>query len=230
MRKIRCIIIEDEPLAVNVLRDYTGQVPQLQLMQVFHEVVSAREYLENANVELIFLDIHLPKISGLDFLRSLKNPPAIIITSAHNNYAIDGFDLGVADYLLKPISFPRFFSAVTKVIGNLSEQSTAKSQTPINDYLFLTVNRKKVRILFDEILYVESRKEYVEIITPFKLYVSKISTSELEELLPSSQFKRVHRSFIIALNKVSSYTKEHVEIHGKLIPIGRTFKKDYFNS
>jgi two-component system, LytTR family, response regulator len=228
MQKIMCIIIEDEPLAVNVLKDYIEQVPYLELSEVFKEAISAGNYLQQQNIDLIFLDIHLPKIKGLAFLRTLANPPAIIVTTAYHQYAIEGFELSVADYLLKPISFNRFLAAVTKVSKLIAATTVNKPTEEKNeDSIFITVNRKKVRVVLNEILYIESRKEYVQIHTTEYTHITKIGTTQLEELLPSAKFKRIHRSFIVAVNKIQSYSKESVEIQGKTIPIGKNYRKEF---
>jgi DNA-binding LytR/AlgR family response regulator len=224
MSKLKCIIVEDEPLAVKVLSDYISQVPFLELQSTFKDAILATDWLHKNNTELIFLDIHLPKLKGMAFLKTLQNPPAVIITTAYHQYAVEGFELNVTDYLLKPIEFERFLQAVNKVrtvktiSTQLSESSDAK------DYLFLNVQKKKVKILFSEIVYIESQREYIKIITTKKEYLSKMSTHEIEELLPAHLFKRVHRSFIVAINKIESYTAEEVEVHGSHIPIGRDYR------
>lgn len=162
MSKIRCIIVEDEPLAVKVLVDYIAQVPFLELKGKFKDAILATEYLHQNAVDLIFLDIHLPRLKGLDFLKTLHSPPAVIITSAYNQYALEGFALSVTDYLLKPIEFPRFLVAVNKVNVNAGKEGEAATN---KDYLFLNVQKRKVKILFSEILYVESQKEYIKVVT-----------------------------------------------------------------
>jgi two-component system LytT family response regulator len=216
MSKIRCIIVEDEPLAVKVLTDYVSQVPFLELQASFKDAILATDFLRNNSTDLIFLDIHLPKLKGMAFLKTLSNPPAVIITTAYHQYAVEGFNLSVTDYLLKPIEFDRFMVAVNKV--NKSEIADAK------DYLFLNVQKKKVKILFSEIVYIESQREYIKIVTTKKEFISKMGTQEIEELLPQSQFKRVHRSFIVSVEKIESYTAENVEVNGISIPVGRQYK------
>lgn len=225
MSKIKCIIIEDEPLAVKVLSDYVAQVPFLQLDGSFKDAILATEWLRTNEVQLIFLDIHLPKLKGMAFLKTLVRKPAVIITTAYHQYAVEGFDLDVTDYLLKPVEFDRFLIAVNKVrvpsdnVQPIIEASEAK------DYLFLTVQKKKVKILFSEILYIESQREYIKVVTEKKEYVSRMSTHEIEELLPVHIFKRIHRSFIISINKLESFTAESVEVNGISIPIGRGYKE-----
>ena len=224
MSKIKCIIIEDEPLAVKVLADYISQVPFLELHGSFKDAILATDYLRNNDVDLIFLDIHLPKLKGMAFLKTLTNPPAVIITTAYHQYAEEGFNLNVTDYLLKPFEFERFLVAVTKVKSTQTEKHRSNEEPEAKDHLFLNVQKKKVKILFSEILYIESQREYIKIVTTKKEYISKMSTHEIEALLPANLFKRIHRSFIVSISKIESYTAEAVEINGLSIPIGRGYK------
>lgn len=226
MSKIKCIIIEDEPLAVKVLKDYIAEVPFLDLQDSFKDAILATDYLRNNSVDLMFLDIHLPKLKGMAFLKMLSHPPAVIITTAYHQYAVEGFDLNVTDYLLKPIEFERFLVAVMKVKSNtLTLQAPAVESQETKDFIFLNVQKKKVKILFSEIVYIESQREYIKVVTTKKEYRSKMSTHEIEALLPPQRFKRVHRSFIVALEKIESYTAEEVEVNGVGIPIGRGYRE-----
>ena len=204
MSNIKCIIIEDEPLAAKVLSDYIAQVPYLELQKTFKNAILATEYLRDNTTELIFLDIHLPKLKGMTFVKTLSHPPAIIITTAYHQYAVEGFDLNVTDYLLKPFAFERFLAAVNKVKTLQNETTRIKENEVNKDFIFLNVQKKKVKILFSEIVYIESQREYIKIITTKKEYTSKISTHEIEGLLPSNLFKRVHRSYIISIPKIVS--------------------------
>lgn len=221
MSKIKCIVIEDEPLAVKVLADYISQVPFLELQGTFKDAILGTEFLRDHQTDLIFLDIHLPKLKGMAFLKTLNNPPSIIITTAYHQYAVEGFNLNVTDYLLKPFEFERFLVAVNKVKASHVDKS---ADSDSRDFIFLNIQKKKVKILFDEILYIESQKEYVRIVTTKKVHVTKMSTHEIEDLLPSNQFKRIHRSFIVSISKIDSYTAELVEIGGIQIPIGRGYR------
>lgn len=219
MSKIKCIIIEDEPLAAKVLSDYISQVPFLELQQVFKDAILASEFLMQQQTDLMFLDIHLPKLKGMAFLKTLINPPAVIVTTAYHQYAVEGFNLNVTDYLLKPFEFERFLTAVNKV-----KAAQPKVTTEERDFIFVNVQKRRVRIPFAEILYIESQREYIRIVTTRQEYISKMSTNEIEELLPSGAFKRVHRSFIVAVNKIESYTAETISLPGTSIPIGRGYK------
>jgi two-component system, LytTR family, response regulator len=224
MPDIKCIIIEDEPLAVKVLSDYISQVPFLVLQGSFKDAILATDYLRSNTTDLIFLDIHLPKLKGMAFLKTLARPPAVIITTAYHQYAVEGFDLNVTDYLLKPFEFDRFLVAVTKVKTSESDKPKPVESKELKDHLFLNVQKKKVKILFSEIVYIESQREYIRIVTTKKEYISKMSTHEIEELLPGHLFKRIHRSFIISISKIESYTADMVEVNGVSIPIGRVYR------
>lgn len=224
MSKISCIVIEDEPLATEVLTDYILQVPFLELQKTFKDAILATEYLRTNNIDLIFLDIHLPKLKGMEFLKTLTHPPAIIITTAYHQYAVEGFELNVTDYLLKPFSFERFLISVNKVKTTRLENETTNVVSQFKDYLFLSIQKKKVKILFSDIVYIESQREYVKVVTTKKEYVTKMSTSEIESHLPSELFKRIHRSFIVSMKKIESYTAEVVEVNGVSIPIGKGYR------
>ena len=224
MSKISCIVIEDEPLAVKVLSDYILQVPFLELKGTFKDAIVATEYLRTNHADLIFLDIHLPKLKGMAFLKTLTSPPAVIITTAYHQYAVEGFNLNVTDYLLKPFDFERFLIAVNKVKTAKREIQQPNESQQAKDFIFLNVEKRKVKILFSDIVYIESQREYIKIVTTKKAYVSKMSTHEIEQILPANLFKRIHRSFIISLNKIESYTAEIVEVNGVAIPIGRGYR------
>jgi two-component system LytT family response regulator len=222
MFKIKCIIIEDEPLARQILEGYISKVSFLDLQESFEDAIDAIEHLSSHTVDLMFLDIDLPVIKGVTFLKTLINPPAVIITTAFHEYALEGYELNVVDYLLKPFDFERFLTAVNKV-----KKDVQRARLPLEsskDYMFVNIQLKKVKILFSEILYIESQKEYVRITTADNSYLTKLSTSEIENLLPDSLFQRIHRSYIIAMDKVHTFNSEMVEINGHKIPVGRVYK------
>ncbi|HEV7332516.1 MAG TPA: LytTR family DNA-binding domain-containing protein [Flavisolibacter sp.] len=224
MSKLTCIVIEDEPLAVKVLTDYIAQVPFLELLGTFKDALLATDYLREHSVDLLFLDIHLPKLKGMAFLKTLIHPPAVIITTAYHQYAVEGFNLNVTDYLLKPIELERFLIAVNKVKKGLGEKLLQGESGEPKDHLFITVQKKKVKVLFSDIIYIESQREYIRLVTVKGDYLPKMSTHEIEALLPPSLFKRIHRSFIISVSRIDSYTAEEVEVNGIAIPIGRGYK------
>jgi len=223
MSNIKCIIVEDEPLAAKVLTDYISQVPFLELKVTFKDAILATDWLRQNETDLIFLDIHLPKLKGMAFLKTLIEPPSVIITTAYHQYAVEGFNLNVTDYLLKPFEFERFLVAVNKVKTAKNEKQRSP-ESPSKDFIFLNSQKKKIKILFSEIVYVESQQEYIKIVTTKKVYFSKITTNEMESLLPAHLFKRIHRSYIISVSKIESYTAEEVLVNGISFPIGRSYR------
>lgn len=227
MPKYSCIIIEDEPLAAELLGDYVKQVPFLELKSVCGDAIFAMEYLHKEKIDLIFLDIHLPKLKGFEFLESLKNPPRVIITSAYKDYALQGFDFDVTDYLVKPIRFNRFLKAVNK-LEKSNTTVLAKAEPPADKervHYYFNVGKKKVKIYFNEILYIESLRDYVKICTHDKSILTKFQLWEIEDLLSKNNFLRVHRSFIVAKEKITAFSAHEVELNAKAIPIGRSYKE-----
>lgn len=233
MEKYNCIIVEDEPLAAEVLRDYIGQVPFLNLVQICGDAMFAMEVLKNQKVDVIFLDIHLPRLKGLDFIRTIKNPPQIIITSAYGEYALKGYEFNVIDYLLKPIEFSRFLMAVNKLRPqneyaiHTENESVAVIASDALDktHIFLNVGKKKIKVYLDDILFIESLKEYIRIVTKEKSILTKFQLSQIEQTFAKENFIRVHRSFIVAKNKIDAFTAIEIEVGGKQIPIGRSYKE-----
>lgn len=227
MEKYNCIIVEDEVLAAEGLQDYIRQIPFLVLKGICTDAIYAMELLQKNNIDVIFLDIHLPRIKGLDFLKTLKNPPQVIITTAYRDYAVEGFELNVMDYLLKPISFSRFLMAVNK-LRHSSQESSAGMAIPGSverPFMFININKKQIKIYLDEILFIESKKEYVNIVTTEKSFLTKFQLGEMEEQLARNNFLRVHRSFIIAPKRINAFTANEVEIGGHMVPIGRSYKE-----
>jgi two-component system, LytTR family, response regulator len=228
MLTIKCLIIEDEPLAARMLLEYIKKLPYLVNVGVCKDAIYASEYLMSNEVDLIFLDLHLPTIKGLDYLKILKSPPEIIITTAYHQYALESYELNVTDYLLKPFSFNRFLLAIEKVAKKIElNKSVVGKNAPDATHIFVTVNRKKVKINFTSILYLESIREYINIYTSKGTYLTKMTSTEIETLLPKPGFVRVHRSFIVSIDKVEAFSKEELEIQGKTIPIALGHK-DHF--
>ncbi|MBL7722736.1 MAG: response regulator transcription factor [Chitinophagaceae bacterium] len=226
MQQYKCLIVEDEPLAAEVLQDYVRQVPFLSLKAVCPDAIYAMELLQQEKIDLIFLDIHLPKLKGLDFIKTLKHPPHIIITSAYHEYALQGYEYNVVDYLLKPVEFARFLTAVNKLRQLSSGETIVSAPVPAErSYLFFNVSKKKVKVFLDEILYIESLKEYIRIVTKAKSILTKFQLGQIEEMLEKNNFIRVHRSFIVAKDKIEAFTATDVEIDGKQIPVGRSYKE-----
>ena len=226
MQHYNCIIVEDEPLATEVLQDYIGQVSFLNLKAVCRDAIFALEVLQNDKIDLIFLDINLPKLKGLDFIKTLKHAPQIIITTAYHEYALQGYEYNVVDYLLKPIEFSRFLAAVNKLKAEVFQPVTPVAfGDPQRRHLFFNVSKKRVKIYLDEILYIESLKEYIRIYTKTRSIVTKFQLGEVEQMLDKQNFIRVHRSFIVAKDKIEAFTATDIEINGKQVPVGRSYKE-----
>lgn len=228
MQQYKCLIIEDEPLAAEMLQDYVRQVSFLDLHAICPDAIYAMDILQKEKIDLIFLDIHLPKLKGLDFIKTLKNPPQIIIISAYHEYALQGYEYNVVDYLLKPIEFSRFLTAVNKLKQFSPTERTVTNiyQYPEREYLFFNVNKKKIKVFLDEILYIESLKEYIRIVIKGgQSILTKFQLGQIDELLAKNNFLRVHRSYIVAKDKVDAFTATDVEIAGKEIPVGRSYKE-----
>lgn len=226
MQMYKCIIIEDEPLAAEVLQDYIAQIPFLDLKGICTDALFAIDFLQKEKIDLVFLDIHLPKLKGLDFLKTLTNPPKVIITTAYHEYALKGYELNVLDYLLKPVEFSRFLMAVNKLTSRQESAKTVIDGTTKSEkeFIFFNVSKKMVRIFLDDILYIESLKEYIRIVTKSKSILTKFQLGQIEDILSKSNFIRIHRSFIVAKDKIEAFTSTDVELNGKLLPIGRSYK------
>lgn len=223
---IKCIIVDDEPLAIEVLESYADRISNLEVIATCKNAIKAFEILQEQPVDLIFLDIQMPKLTGIEFLKSLSKPPKVIFTTAYRDYAIQGYELDVVDYLLKPISFDRFLKAVSKVLDvkSLTTNDT-ESISEDNDYIYLKADKKMVKVCLNEILYIESLKDYVRVKTSNKDVITHQKISYLEEKLPEECFMRIHRSFIVATKKIETYSATVIEVPGKELPIGRLYKQ-----
>ena len=229
-KKIKCLIVDDEPPGRDILKNHIAGIETLELAGDCSNAVEALTFLQHHPVDLLFLDIQMPHILGTSFIRTMKNPPKVIFTTAFRKYAIEGFDLNAVDYLLKPISFERFLQAVNKVLQiNLTAllpANTSNSSENLNPFLYFRVERKMVKIFLDDILFIESIKDYIKIYTRSKSIVTKQPISSVELLLPSDSFIRIHRSYIVAVNKIDSFNADSIEIRKKEIPVGRFYKHD----
>ena len=230
-KKIKCLIIDDEPPAQVVLKNYISQVSSLELAGCCNNAMEAISFLQQQTVDLLFLDIEMPGLLGTNFIRTINNPPKVIFTTAYRKFALEGFELNAVDYLLKPISFDRFIMGVNKVLQlnfqpTNGTQNTELTPEPNHPFLYLRADRKMVKILFKEILFIESLKDYIKIVTINKTIVSRQSISSLENMLPKDSFLRIHRSFIVAINRIDSFNGEIIDIAKNELPIGRLFKHD----
>lgn len=221
---VKCLLIDDEPPAIELLKKHITMLSDLEVVAACHSVLEATEILKKQAVDLIFLDIQMPVLTGIDFLKSVKNLPKVVLTTAYREYALEGYDLDIVDYLLKPISFQRFFKAVERYYQRTSTPVTTNQPTD-NGYIYVNVNKKNHKITFESILYIESLKDYVRIHTTGKTLVVKSNIGAMATLLPSPRFLRIHRSFIVAIDKITAYTTLDVEIDSIEIPIGKTYKE-----
>jgi len=228
-----CIIVDDEPMGRDVVRRYIQQVPSLKLVSEFGNAIDASIYLQDQSVDMIFLDIKMPQLSGTEFVRSLRNVPKIIFTTAHKEFAHEGFELDVIDYLLKPIRFDRFLRAVNKAfpqklreIEVVTSMSKAENKPPPS-FIYLRVDRKMIKVLLDDIYYIESDKDYVKVFTGKEFIITRQTIASVEAMLSESQFIRVHRSYIVSLKKLKSFTAETVEIGNKELPIGKLYRNNF---
>jgi DNA-binding LytR/AlgR family response regulator len=228
-KKITCLAVDDEPPALNVIARHIAAIPALELAGTCTNAIDALHMLQQQPIDLLFLDIQMPQILGTDFIRTLKNPPKVIFTTAFRKFAVEGFELNAVDYLLKPISFERFLMAVNKVLqtastDNLSQVEKKESNT--DRFIHVRADRKMQKILLDDILYIESLKDYCRIVSTSKKIITKQAISSIESNLPKDCFVRIHRSYIVALNKIESYSNELIEIAGQQLPIGRMYRHE----
>ena len=222
---IKCVIVEDETLAQDVIRNHLARFDQLELIGVYRNAREATEALNTREVDVMFLDIRLPGMSGLHFLRSLSDPPLVVLTTAYAEYALESYEFNVIDYLLKPISFERFSKAVNKLLDGRLYSLTAKEPPPAGDHIFIKSNSKFFRVNFSEILYVQGMKDYLKIHTPDYTLVTHQTMNELEKSLPARQFIRVHRSYLVAIGHIRSIYGNSIELGKETIPIGINYKE-----
>ena len=227
--KMRCLLVDDEPIALDILSTYVGQMPGLQLAGRCQSAVDAFGVLQTQPVDLLFLDIQMPQLSGLELLRTLPTPPRTIITTAYREYALDGYELNVVDYLVKPIAFERFVRAVGKVSAPTSVRPPSIDlAAPEEPFLFVREDRRLVRVDMRDIIALESQRDHVKICTTTQMITTRQTIGYYEELLPAERFLRIHRSFIVALSKIRSITEAQVEVPGQTLPIGRYYKQRVF--
>ena len=230
---MNCVIIEDEPLARNLLVEYVKKVPSLHLVEAFSNPLAAMETLRTASIDILFLDVQMPEITGISLLKILKKRPLVILTTAYSQYALEGYELDVADYLLKPITFERFLKAVDKVTQRLESAAPVIQQLPAEQsvsspaFIFVKDGTKLVKVKLDEILYIEGLKDYVTIFTTTQKVVTLQRLKALEEQLPSDKFIRIHNSYIVSLNAIEVIQKNEVQIKGVLLPVGDTYRKSF---
>ena len=234
--KINCIAIDDEPLALDIIREYCSRVPFLNLEKTFDNALDSIEYIRNNHLDLIFLDIQMEELSGIQLMNALTQRPYVIFTTEYDSYALQGFELDVMDYLLKPISFERFIKGVNKVYEKIqldrkenATQETILTIAPGDPFFFVKTETRIEKIRFADVLFIEGMGDYWRIITTTKKIMSLLNYKKLEEILPQNQFVRVHKSFIVALDKIESVERNRIRIGDQLIPISETYRKSFFD-
>jgi len=224
---IRCIAIDDEPLALDIIENYISKLPELQLEGRYTNPLEALEVLNKNTIDLLFLDIQMSELSGIQLLKALPNPPIVIFTTAYQKYALEGYELNVADYLLKPIPFERFLKAVNKVKDLLSLQKNTTEQNPLKDFIFVKSDYQMVKINLDDIIYIEGLKDYVKIFAGTKPIFAHQNMKSIESKL-TNDFLRIHKSYIISLKKIEAVQKNMVKIAGIELPVGEIYKEQLF--
>lgn len=224
--KINCLAVDDEPIALEILASHISKIERLHLLQTCANATEAFNYLSSNRIDLIFLDINMPGITGIAFAKAINSQTKIIFTTAYREYAVEGFDLQAVDYLLKPISFPRLLKALETYFKLYQNKPISESKPePEPKFIFVKIDRQMVKISFEDILYVESLSDYLKFHCNDKIYTVREKISAIEEKLPSEKFMRIHRSFIVAFAHIESYTNEQMVINGNSIPISRSYKE-----
>ncbi len=225
--KIKCLIVDDEPLAIRLIEKHIEKIDKLEVVATCNTALKAFELLNTHSIDLLFLDIKMPNMTGVEFLKNLKNPPKTILTTAYRDYALEGYDLGVVDYLLKPITFERFFKAIDKFLGETTKSNIKTKESNEDAFILIKSGIKNYRINLNDILYIESLKDYIKInLTNTKSITSKYKISDIEQTLHANNFLRIHRSFIINSSKITAFTINDIELNGVEIPIGASYKEE----
>ncbi|HMI59830.1 MAG TPA: LytTR family DNA-binding domain-containing protein [Puia sp.] len=223
--KVRCLLVDDEPLGISLLQNHLKQLEDFEVAGVCNNAVKALSFLNSQDVDLLFLDIKMPMVTGIDLLRTLKHPPKTILTTAFREYALEGYDLDIVDYLLKPITFERFLRSIERYLRSVERKAAGQTVTPEKQLIFVKSGNKFFKVDTDEILYVESLKDYVKIFTTDGEIQTKFKISDFEKELEQSGFLRIHRSFIVNTRHIKAFTLNHVELGGNEVPIGSSYKE-----
>ncbi len=228
--EINALIIDDEPLAQNVIQQYANKLPQLNIKGTCLDAICAHQFLQANKIDLLFLDINMPKLSGVSFLRNLKNPPLVIFTTAYSEYALEGFELNAIDYLKKPFSFDRFCKAIFKAEELLEMRNSTEDHIHseiTTDFLFIKSNKKTIKVKFNDILYIEGLGDYIQVFTKNQKIITNLSMKKIISLLPLNQFYRIHKSYIISLDKIDLMEGNMVQINKARLPIGNSYRQDF---
>ncbi|RYE54006.1 MAG: response regulator transcription factor [Sphingobacteriales bacterium] len=241
MIKLKCIAVDDEPLALDIIEDYVSKVPFLELVKRTENAIEALQMVQSGGIDLVFLDVQMPELTGIQFLKIASGKSNYILTTAYSQYALESYDLNVSDYLLKPIAFDRFYKAVEKVHNRMKTSEPAAvpqpvqtpvpssaNTHPVQDFIFVKTEHKIQKIELDDILYIEGLKDYISIYTKAERVITLQNMKKMEETLPAGQFVRVHKSYIISLDKIESIERSRISICGKVIPIGDTYRDEFF--
>jgi len=228
--KIKCVLIDDEPLAIKVLQNYFTNFTDFEVIGTFNNSLEALDFINTTAVDAVFLDINMPMMTGFELISLIENKTKVIITTAFREFAAESYDLDVLDYLVKPIPLPRFIKCINKITTEYNLKNNIKVETTKGDsHIFIKVDKKMMKINIEEILFIEGMKEYIKVVTPDKTYITHKSLTSLSEELPSDRFLRIHKSYVIALNKVKSIEGNRIQIQSYTIPIGRNYSKDVKN-
>lgn len=228
--KIKCVLIDDEPLAIKVLQNYFTNFTDFEVIGTFNNSLEALDFINSTAVDAVFLDINMPMMTGFELISLIENKTKVIITTAFREFAAESYDLDVLDYLVKPIPLPRFIKCINKITTEYNLKNNIKVETTKGDsHIFIKVDKKMMKINIEEILFIEGMKEYIKVVTPDKTYITHKSLTSLSEELPGDRFLRIHKSYVIALNKVKSIEGNRIQIQSYTIPIGRNYSKDVKN-
>jgi len=228
--KIKCVLIDDEPLAIKVLQNYFTNFTDFEVIGTFNNSLEALDFINSTSVDAVFLDINMPMMTGFELISLIENKTKVIITTAFREFAAESYDLDVLDYLVKPIPLPRFIKCINKITTEYNLKNNIKVETIKGDsHIFIKVDKKMMKINIEEILFVEGMKEYIKVVTPDKTYITHKSLTSLSEELPADRFLRIHKSYVIALNKVKSIEGNRIQIQSYTIPIGRNYSKEVKN-
>jgi len=236
---IKCLIVDDEPLALHVLEDYISKIPFLKLVKSTTNPIEALSLVQDKEAELVFLDVQMPELTGIQFLKIANGKAKVILTTAYSQYALEGYELDVIDYLLKPIAFDRFYKAVQKAQAIL-QPAAAPAPTPVqpesaqpkqeflSDFIFVKTEHKIQKVYLNDILFIEGLKDYISIFTPVERIITLQNMKKMEDALPAKYFMRVHKSYIVSINKIDSIERSRIFIGDKIIPVGDTYRDEFF--
>ncbi|HWD88842.1 MAG TPA: LytTR family DNA-binding domain-containing protein [Mucilaginibacter sp.] len=233
---IRCLVVDDEPLALHILEDYIAKMPFLELVKSTTNPIEALQLVQSGGIDLVFLDVQMPELTGIQFLRIANGKTKVILTTAYSQYALEGYELDVIDYLLKPIAFDRFYKSVQKAQtiiqpnakNEIKQEQSAQQSDFLSDFIFVKTEHKIQKVYLNDILFIEGLKDYISIFTPAERIITLQNMKKMEDALPEKHFIRVHKSYIVSINKIDSIERSRIFIRDKVIPVGDTYRDDFF--